>query len=300
MDESREAPTETKPVACPAAAAMVERMNAHAGSETTETPRHLHRRFDRMARLVGDDAMARLHRARVMVAGLGGVGSFVAESLARSGVGNLALVDFDKVCATNTNRQLQAMKGEIGKPKADVLADRLARVNPQANITTQRTFYDEETAESLFAWAPDFVVDAIDNVTAKCHLLAESRRRDLPVVCSTGAAGRIDPTCIRIADLAETSVDPLASAVRKVMRKRFGFPAEGSFGIPAVFSVEPAAQPLALAYDGGEGFRCVCPGSKDSPHSCEQRSVIYGTASFVTGVFGLYCASIVVRQLSNK
>lgn len=298
MDETT--PTDIKPVAgCPATAAMAERIASSGNHDAAETPLLLHRRFDRMARLVGNDAMTRLHRAKVMVVGLGGVGSFVAESLARSGIGNLTLVDFDKVCTTNTNRQLQAMKGEIGKPKADVLAERLAKVNPQSQIAARRTFYNEETADALFAENPDFVVDAIDNVTAKCHLLAECHRREIPVVCSTGAAGRIDPTAIRIADLAETSVDPLASAVRRILRKRFDFPSEGRFGIPAVFSVEPAAQPLALDYDGEGGFRCVCPGSKDSPHSCEQRSVIYGTASFITGTFGLYCASIVVRQLSG-
>lgn len=257
----------------------------------------LHRRFDRMGRLVGDTAMARLLGARVMLIGLGGVGSFAAEALVRSGIGHLILVDFDKVCITNSNRQLQAMKGEIGRPKADVLAERLQRINPQATIEPVRAFYSAETSDVLLAGRPDLIVDAIDNVTAKCHLLATCVERALPVVCSTGASGRLDPTAIATADLAETTVDPLANRVRKTLRREYGFPERGDFGIPAVFSTEPVRMPLELDYDNGQGFRCVCPGGTNPYHSCDNRNVIYGTAGFVTGAFGLTCASLVVRHL---
>ena len=269
--------------------------------EPVEDDYRLHRRFDRMGRLVGDDGMRDLLDADVMVIGLGGVGSFAAEGLARSGIGRLRLVDFDKVCITNTNRQLQAMKGRIGKYKADVLAERLTLINPSARVEPVRAFYNAARADELLrADPPGYVVDAIDNVTAKCHLLATCRERGLPVVTSTGASGRMDPTRLRVADLAETRIDPLAAVVRKILRQRYGFPADGPFGIPAVYSLERIAAPIELHYDGGQGFRCVCPGGKNDLHSCEERSVIYGTAGFVTGAFGLACASVVVRAIADR
>lgn len=257
----------------------------------------LHRRFDRMGRLVGDTGMRRLLDASVMVIGLGGVGSFAAESLVRSGIGRVKLVDFDKVCITNTNRQLQAMKGTIGKYKAAILAERLQLINPQAVIEPIEKFYNASTADTLFEEPVDFIVDCIDNITAKCHLLAECKKRGLRVVCSTGASGRMDPTKIQTADLADTRVDPLAQAVRKILRQKYDFPYEAEFGIPSVFSVEAVREPQELTYDKGMGFRCVCPGGKNEFHSCEERRLIYGTASFVTGTFGMTCASLVVRHL---
>ena len=260
----------------------------------------LHRRFDRMGRLVGDGGMKTLFASHVMVIGLGGVGSHAAEALVRSGVGKVTLVDFDKVCITNTNRQLQAMKGKVGKYKATVLAERLQKINPQAEIVEQIAFYNEPNSEELLGLKPDYVVDAIDNVTSKCHLLATCREKGIPVVCSTGASGRMDPTSIQIADLAETRIDPLAATVRKLLRKNHDFPRSGDFGIQSVFSVEPIAMPVELNYDEGQGFRCVCPGGSNNFHSCDNRNVIYGTAGFVTGSFGLACASLVVRSLLEK
>jgi tRNA A37 threonylcarbamoyladenosine dehydratase len=145
----------------------------------------------------------------------------------------------------------------------------------------------------------DFVVDAIDNVTTKCHLLATCRQRGIPVVCATGASGRLDPTAIRSDDLSRTRLDPLAAMVRKVLRKHHGFTKDGPWGIPAVYSLEPVRDPEVLHYDGGRGFRCVCPGPKEH-HSCDKRRVVYGTAGFVTGAFGLACASLVVRSLADR
>lgn len=264
----------------------------------------LHRRFDRIGRLVGDQGMARLFRSRVAVIGLGGVGSFAAEALVRSGIGTIDLVDFDMVCITNTNRQLQAMKGTIGKAKCDILAERLAQVNPKAVVNPIQFFYNDRTSQRLLnpeGQPLDFVVDAIDNVTAKCHLLARCKELGIPVVSSTGASGRFDPTCIEIADLAKTKVDPLARDVRKILRTQYGFPTgKKKFGITAVYSTEDPAAPLELTYDNGEGFRCVCPGGSNGMHSCEHRSVIYGTAGFVTGTFGMVCASVVVRALAQQ
>jgi tRNA A37 threonylcarbamoyladenosine dehydratase len=267
--------------------------------DAKETRYRLHRRFDRIGRLVGDEAMERLLGAHVMVIGLGGVGSFAVEALARSGIGRLTLVDFDRVCVTNTNRQLQAVHGAIARPKATLLCERVKLINPQASAEPVPLFYSHKTSDELLARAPDFVVDAIDNVTAKCHLLAACKRRRLPVVSSTGASGRMDPTQLRVVDLAATTTDPLADAVRRTLRQKYDFPPTGSFGIPAVYSTEPPAPPSELHYDGGEGFRCVCPGGSKDFHSCEERRVIYGTAGFVTGAFGLTCASVVVRAIAG-
>jgi len=264
-----------------------------------ETSYRLHRRFDRIGRLVGDAGMERLLGAHVMVVGLGGVGSFAVEALARSGIGRLTLVDFDRVCVTNSNRQLQAVQGNIAKPKATTLAERVRLINPQSRPEPLMLFYSGKTADEILGLRPDFVVDAIDNVTAKCHLIASCKERGLRLVTSTGASGRMDPTQIRVVDLAETKVDPLADAVRRALRQKYGFPARGPFGVPSVFSTEAPAEPAELHYDGGEGFRCVCPGGKNEFHSCEERRVIYGTASFVTGAFGLACASVAVRALAG-
>ncbi len=259
----------------------------------------LHRRFDRLGRLVGDEAMTRLFAARVLVIGLGGVGSHAAVALARSGVGWLGLVDFDQVCATNVNRQVQAREGAAGRSKAQVLAEYIRSIHPQVQAEPMHRFYDSASAEALLGEpAVDWVVDAIDNVTTKCHLLASCRERGIPVVCSTGASGRMDPTALRVADLAETRLDPLAATVRKLLRKHHGFAAEGPWGIPAVYSLERVREPEQLRYDGGRGFRCVCPGPREH-HSCDQRRVIYGTAGFVTGAFGLACASVVVRGIAG-
>jgi tRNA threonylcarbamoyladenosine dehydratase len=265
-----------------------------------ETAYRLHRRFDRIGRLVGDAGMERLLGAHVMVIGLGGVGSFAVEALARSGIGRLTLVDFDRVCVTNSNRQLQAMQGNIAKPKATTLADRVRLINPQSRAEAVQLFYSGKTSDELLGLRPDFVVDAIDNVTAKCHLIASCKQRNLPLVSSMGASGRMDPTKIQIVDLADTKSDPLADAVRRTLRQKYHFPPRGSFGVPSVFSLEPPAEPEELHYDGGDGFRCVCPGGKNEFHSCEERRVIYGTAAFVTGAFGLACASVAVRSLCQS
>lgn len=263
----------------------------------------LHRRFDRMGRLVGDAGMQTLFDAHAMVIGMGGVGSWAAEALARAGVGRLTLVDFDLVCVTNGNRQLHAMKGTTGKPKVDVMAERLHKIHPGCRVEAVREFYEEETSEELLArvdaGVPFVLVDAIDNLTAKTHLIARARALGLPLIVSGGASGRMDPTQIREADLAQVRGDAFLAATRKLLRKQYGFPAreDGEWSIPTVHSLEPAAEPVELAYDEGLGFRCVCPQGQNDKHSCERRSVIYGTAGFVTGAFGLACAAAAVRSL---
>jgi len=259
----------------------------------------LHRRFDRMGRLIGDEKMKSLFKSHVMVIGLGGVGSWSAESLARSGVGILTLVDFDEICVTNFNRQLHALDRTVGSQKVDVMAERMQKINPAAHIRAIPQFYNSETCENIFSVRPDYVIDAIDNVTAKCHLLAYCREQKIPVVTATGSGGRLDPTQIKIADLAFTSVDPLARAIRGILREKYAFPRneKEAFGIPAVYSTEPALEPRELHYDGGKGFQCVCPQGDNPYFQCENRNVIMGNASFVTGTFGFVAASVVVKDL---
>ncbi|MCM2323934.1 MAG: tRNA threonylcarbamoyladenosine dehydratase [Oligoflexia bacterium] len=262
----------------------------------------LHRRFDRMGRLVGDPAMNKLIGSHVMVVGLGGVGSWAAESIARSGVGEVTLVDFDEICVTNFNRQLHALQGMVGQQKAEVMGERLRKINPQARINVITQFYNAEQGPGIFERRPDFVIDTIDNITAKCHLLAYCRDEKIPVVCSTGSGGRLDPTRIRTGDLGQTEVDPLARSVRRILREKYGFPQQegAAFGIPAVYSVEPYTAPEELKYDNGKGFRCMCMTAENPYFNCDSRNLILGNASFVTGTFGLFCASVAVRALVGR
>ncbi len=264
----------------------------------------LHRRFDRIGRLIGDVAMSKLERSHVIVMGVGGVGSFAAEALVRSGVGTVTLVDFDLVCATNANRQLHTLQGTLGDPKVEVMAERLRKINPKVKVLTRQVFYNAATSDELLfrtdAPKVDLVIDAIDNMTAKCHLIATCRDHQIPIVVNMGAAGRMDPTQVRVVDLNRTEMDPFARMVRKVLRLKHGFAGRALTGIPAVFSAEPKIDPVELAYDGGEGFRCVCPQGQNDFHSCEHRNQIEGSAGFVTGTFGLAAASAAVRMLLGE
>ncbi|WP_244238477.1 tRNA threonylcarbamoyladenosine dehydratase, partial [Corallococcus terminator] len=262
-------------------------------------PFKLSRRFDRTARLLGDNAMERLANSHVVVFGLGGVGSFTAEGLVRSGVGRLTLVDHDDVCVTNTNRQLHATVKAVGKSKAELMAQRCQEINPQAKVEALREFYREELAESLLpAGRYDFVVDAIDNVKAKLHLLHRCVTLGVPVVSSMGAAGRLDPTAIRVEDLCETHMDPFAKDIRKLLKRKYGVETERHTGITAVYSIETRRQPVALNYDDAtDGFLCVCPQDNEF-HTCDHRTQIDGSVAFVTSAFGMNAAGVVVRRLA--
>ncbi|MCM0605130.1 MAG: tRNA threonylcarbamoyladenosine dehydratase [Xanthomonadaceae bacterium] len=266
-------------------------------TETEMETYKLHRRFDRMGRLVGDDRMKKLMNSHIMIIGLGGVGSWAAESIARSGVGKITVVDFDEVCITNFNRQLHALTGNVGTPKSKLMQERLAKINPQAKIVGIDLFYNQANHDAIFTEKPDYVIDAIDHVTSKCFLLAFCRKNNIPIITSTGSGGRIDPTQIKITDLALTERDPLARDVRRILRADYGFPTEGTYGIAAIYSTEPASKPYELSYDNGKGFRCVCPQGDNTLFNCDSRNLIYGNSSFVTGSFGLFAASRVVSDL---
>jgi tRNA A37 threonylcarbamoyladenosine dehydratase len=241
-------------------------------------------RFHRGERLLGSPLVENLKLRHVMVVGLGGVGSWAAEMLTRTGVGQVSLVDFDKVCVTNTNRQLHARKGTIGKHKAAVMAERLLAINPAANVDARIAFYNEASSDELLSVKPDLVLDAIDNLTAKCHLLAQCKERGIPVISSMGAAARLDPTQVRRADLSETHTDPMARSIRKILRKLYAIDS----GISCVYSTEPPneAQSTETPFD----HVCVCPapdGEFRDLHTCDHRNVVLGSVGFVTAAFGM-------------
>lgn len=298
MSETNPNISDQTTLAAPSAEMAVQTVSAtETFPQPEETNYVLHRRFDRMGRLVGDEAMKKLFKTHVAVIGLGGVGSWAAESLMRSGVGKLTVVDFDEICITNANRQLHALQGLVGKKKAAVMAERLRKINPQAQVVEHILFYNEKNSETILADRPDYVIDAIDNLTAKSFLIATCKKLNIPVITSAGAGARLDPLALELTDLAKTHTDPLAHQLRKVLRTKHEFPREGDFGVPCVFSTEIPMQPVDLKYDNGEGFKCVCPQGQNNLHSCDRRNVIYGTSSFVTGAFGLSMASWVVKQV---
>ncbi|HEY3449064.1 MAG TPA: tRNA threonylcarbamoyladenosine dehydratase [Myxococcales bacterium] len=272
----------------------------NASQAAATPPPKVPRRFERNARLFGPEAVERLAQAHVTVFGLGGVGSWAAEGLARAGIGRLTLVDFDRVCVTNVNRQLPATQGSVGQYKADVVAERMRSINPEARIEASREFYRAETAEQLLpsSGGVDFVVDAVDNVKAKLHLLSRCLDLKIPVISSMGAGGRVDPTRVRVSDLYESHTDQFAKDVRKFLRIKHGIPATQQMtGILAVWSTERPRDPIEAEGEGC-GFNCVCPGGDNDFHTCDKRRQINGTAVFVTSVFGMIAAGEVVRRIA--
>ncbi len=255
-----------------------------------------HRRFDRTARLVGDAGIARLAGSTVSVFGVGGVGSFAAEALVRSGVGRVILVDYDRICVTNVNRQLHALKGTLGKSKVAVMAERLRLINPDATIEARPEFYAAETSARLLVPEPDVVIDAIDNMAAKMHLIATCLRDRLRCISAMGAAARLDPTLVRIADLSETRADPFARDLRRNLRRKHAIDCTRHVGVWAVYSEEPPIAPRELAYDDG-AFRCVCPGGDNGRNDCEHKHRVEGSAAFVPSMFGAAAASLAVKLL---
>jgi len=248
---------------------------------------------------MGNDGVLRLLQSHVTIFGLGGVGSYVAEALARSAVGRITLVDFDDVCLTNVNRQLQAFPGTVGQSKAALLAERVRAIHPEAWVDPVQAFYDATTSGALLTPRPDFVIDAIDNVTSKVLLLETCLKEGIPVISITGAGARLDPTQVRVDDLSRTKVDPLARIIRKELAKR-GYGTDGEVGLPVVYSEEAVRAPEVPEWDAEKGFQCICPHREDSPHACEKRRVIYGTATFMTAAFAMAASSVVVRQLCEK
>jgi tRNA A37 threonylcarbamoyladenosine dehydratase len=254
-------------------------------------------RFGGVGRLIGQAGLERLAAAHVCVVGLGGVGSWAVEGLARSGVGALTLVDLDDVCVTNTNRQLPAVAGQIGRPKATVLAERVAAINPGCRVSARHEFFTSATADRVLAGPFDYVIDAIDQVPAKALLIATAKQRGWPVLTVGGAGGRRDPTQIRTGDLGESSADSLLRILRKKLRREHGYaPGEQRgrmhFGIRCVWSEEEQIFPWAdgtcsSEREPGTNLRLDCASG-------------FGTAVFVTGAFGLAAAGEVVRGIAEE
>lgn len=247
-------------------------------------------KFSRTEILIGSEGLERLKQSHVMVFGVGGVGSFTVEALARSGVGQLTLVDYDEICLTNLNRQLHALYSTIGQAKVDVMKERIAQINQQARVEARKEFYVEEKADEFFGMKPDYVVDAIDTVSGKVSLAKECIKREIPLISSMGAGNRLSANNYKITDISKTSGDPLAKAVRKLLRK------EGiTHGVKVVYSPDLPQDPLPIEADCRNN--CICP-SGDS--HCALKRQIPGSISFVPSVVGLLMAGEVVRDLLKK
>jgi tRNA A37 threonylcarbamoyladenosine dehydratase len=250
-------------------------------------------RFGAIGRLYGQAGLERFRAAQVCVVGLGGVGSWVVEALARSGIGSLTIVDMDEVCLSNVNRQIHALDGSVGRGKADVLAERVRQINPECRVVVEPVFFTEASAERLLASAYDMVVDAIDATKHKCLLIAEARRRGLPLITCGGAGGCRDPRSIRIADLSRTINDPLLLHVRKRLRRDFGFPRHKrqKFKIDCVFSEELPLYPrpdgsVAKEREAGSDYRLNCDAG-------------FGSATHMTGTVGFFLAAEVLRRIAQ-
>lgn len=247
--------------------------------------------FSRTELLLGKENMERLSRARVAVFGIGGVGGYTVEALARSGVGTLDLIDDDKVCLTNINRQIYATRKTVGKYKADVAKERILEINPQAEVHVYKTFYMPNTAEQFEFAQYDYVVDAIDTVTGKLMLVEQAEKAGVPIISSMGAGNKMDPTAFRVADIYETSVCPLAKVMRRELKKR------GIKHLKVVYSQEKPLEPVEdMAISCRE--HCICP--PGTVRKCTQRRAIPGSNAFVPSVVGLIIAGEVVKDLTIR
>ena len=231
--------------------------------------------FERTELLLGAEAMERLRNSRVVIFGVGGVGGYVTEALARSGVGAFELVDRDVVSVTNLNRQIIATWKTIGRDKTEVMAERIADINPQAQVTLHKCFFLPETADQFDFSTYDYVVDAVDTVTAKIEIILRAQQAGIPVISSMGAGNKLDPSKFEVADIYKTSVDPLARVMRRELKKR------GVRGLKVVYSKEEPMKPLGRIEADPEA------GRKDVP----------GSSAFTPSAAGLLIASEVVKDL---
>lgn len=247
--------------------------------------------FSRTELLFGKENMERLAHSRVAVFGIGGVGGYTVEALARSGVGTLDLIDDDKVCLTNINRQIHATRKTVGKYKADVAKERVLEINPHAVVNVYKTFYMPDTADRFDFTQYDYVVDAIDTVTGKLELAEQAEKCGVPIISSMGAGNKMDPTAFRVADIYKTSVCPLAKVMRRELKKR------GIKRLKVVYSQEQPIEPIEdMAISCRE--HCICP--PGTARKCTQRRAIPGSNAFVPSVVGLIIAGEVVKDLTIR
>ena len=245
--------------------------------------------FSRTELLLGKAAMEILAGARVAVFGIGGVGGYTVEALARSGVGAIDLIDDDKVCLTNLNRQLIATRRTVGQYKVDVMRERILEINPDASVNVHKCFFLPETKDEFDFAAYSYVVDAVDTVTAKIELVMQAQSAGVPIISSMGAGNKLDPTQFQVADIYETSVCPLAKVMRRELKKR------DVKHLKVVYSQEKPLRPIE---DMAISCRnhCICP--PGAQHKCTQRRDIPGSNAFVPSVAGLIIAGEVVKDLT--
>lgn len=246
--------------------------------------------FSRTELIFGKEAMEKLANSRVAIFGIGGVGGFTAEALARSGVGTLDLIDDDRVCLTNINRQIFATHNTVGKLKIDVAKERLLEINPDMTINTYKTFYMPETADQFDFTQYDYVVDAIDTVTGKIELVMNANKCRTPIICSMGAGNKVDPTRFQVADIYSTSVCPLARVMRYELKKR------GIRKLKVVYSTEKPMTPVDdMAISCKQ--HCICP--PGTARKCTQRNQVPGSNAFVPSVVGLIIAGEAIKDITG-
>lgn len=246
------------------------------------------RRFGGVARLYGVEGAERLRNTHVCVVGIGGVGSWSVEALARTGVGRITAVDLDMVAESNTNRQIQALGEVYGMAKVDAIAERVRAINPDCKVSRIEDFVTPDNVEQILGQGFSVVIDAIDQVRAKAAMIAFCRRQKLPIVIAGAAGGQLDPTQVRISDLSQTVQDPLLAKVRSVLRREYGFPKDGKkkFGVSAVYSTEPLRYPSSPATcdtnQGPTGLNCAG----------------FGSSVCVTAVFGMAAAAQAINRIA--
>jgi tRNA A37 threonylcarbamoyladenosine dehydratase len=246
--------------------------------------------FSRTQLLLGQEGIQKLQQSRVAVFGIGGVGGYAVEALVRSGVGTLALIDDDRVCLTNLNRQLHATRKTVGKYKVDAAEERVHEINPNCTVHTYKTFFMPQTAEEFDFSQYDYIIDAIDTVTGKLALITRAQAAGTPIISSMGAGNKLDPTAFEVADIYSTSVCPLAKVMRRECRKR------GIQSLKVVYSKELPIRPLE---DMSISCRqhCICP--PGTARKCTERRDIPGSTAFVPSVVGLIIAGEVVKDLAR-
>ena len=245
--------------------------------------------FSRTQLLLGPDGITTLQNSRVAVFGIGGVGGFAVEALARSGVGTLDLIDDDRVCLTNLNRQLHATRKTVGRYKVDAAEERVHEINPDCTVHTYKTFFTPETASQFDFSQYDYVIDAIDTVTGKLALIVQATASGTPIISSMGAGNKMDPTAFEVADIYQTTICPLARVMRRECRKR------GIKSLKVVYSKEFPLRPLEdLSISCRQ--HCICP--PGTARKCTQRRDIPGSTAFVPSVVGLIIAGEVIKDLT--
>ena len=246
--------------------------------------------FSRTELLLGKEAMEQLSKARVAVFGVGGVGGYACEALVRSGIGAFALIDDDKVCLTNLNRQIIATRKTVGKYKTDVMKERMLEINPDVDVAIHKCFFLPENADEFPFEEYDFIIDAVDTVTAKIELVMKAQEKNVPIISSMGAGNKLDASMFQVADIYKTKVCPLAKVMRRELKKR------GVKKLKVVYSEEKPTRPIE---DMAISCRtnCICPpGAK---HKCVERRDIPGSVAFVPSVAGLIIAGEVIKDLSR-